>query len=160
MPDENEPKKNNKLIIIIIAAVALLIGGGGAAFFMLGGEEANDEESVEVSNGNFNEPASYVNIPEPFLFNVAGEQRDRLVQIKVQIMVRGTKNEELARHHSPLIESTLLATFGAASQEQLLSPTGRTELREQATEDIKQTLVQVVGEPIIEAVLFTDFVIQ
>ena len=40
--------------------------------------------------------ALYVAMPRPFVFNVPGSGRDRLVQIKVQLLVRGSDNEELA----------------------------------------------------------------
>jgi len=158
---EDAPKGKSKLLIIIIAVVVLLAGGGGAAFFLMGSDDASSEEAaaaeVEVAVA---EPVAYVNIPQPFLFNVSGDSKDRLVQIKAQLMVRGTQNEDLARYHSPLVESTLLATFASATVDQLRSPTGRIELREKATEDIKASLTQAVGQPVIEKVLFTDFVIQ
>ncbi|MCG7490276.1 flagellar basal body-associated protein FliL [Vibrio sp. Of14-4] len=156
------PQGKSKLLIIIIAVVVLLVGGGGAAFFMMGSggeEEAGGEvaqQEVEVSS----EPVSYVNIAQPFLFNVTGDTKERLVQIKVQLMVRGFENENLARYHSPLIESSLLGTFASATVEQLRSVNGRVELRDKATNDIKASLNRAVGQPVIERVLFTDFVIQ
>jgi flagellar FliL protein len=162
-PAENGEKKGSKLIIIIVAVVVLLAGIGGGAFFFL---SSGDDEPVQANTSAQSvvaapaAPALYVNIPQPFLFTVPGGDRDRLVQIKVQLMVRGSGNESLARHHSPLIESTLLSSFGSASQEQLRSATGRIDLRDQATDDIKVTLTELVGEPVIERVLFTDFVIQ
>ncbi|UAB71256.1 flagellar basal body-associated protein FliL [Vibrio sp. SCSIO 43132] len=164
MAEENQeaeaPKGKSKLLIIIIAVVVLLAGGGGAAFFLMGSSPEEESAVVEEEVVITNEPASYVNIPQPFVFNVAGDKRDRLVQIKVQIMVRGGDNEGMAKHHTPLIESTLLATFGVATSEQLRTPTGRVQLREQATDDIKAALTQLVGQPVIEKVLFTDFVMQ
>lgn len=163
-PADSGNKKGNKLIIIIVAAVVLIAGiGGGAFFFLSSGDDSSassSEQSQSVSAPQVEAPALYVNIPQPFLFTVPGNDRDRLVQIKVQLMVRGTANEGLARHHSPLIESTLLSSFGSASQEQLRSPSGRVDLRDQATNDIKLTLTELVGKPVIERVLFTDFVIQ
>ncbi|MFB9214554.1 flagellar basal body-associated protein FliL [Vibrio sinaloensis] len=155
------PKGKGKLIIIIVAVVVLLLGGGGAAFFLMGSdepaaEEAAAQEEVVVST----EPVAYVNIAQPFIFNVTGDKRDRLVQIKVQLMVRGTENENLARYHSPLVESSLLSTFASATVEQLRTANGRIELRDKATEDIKASLTRAVGQPVIERVLFTDFVIQ
>ncbi|KHT47161.1 flagellar basal body-associated protein FliL [Vibrio sp. 16] len=155
------PKGKGKLIIIIVAVVVLLLGGGGAAFFLMGSdEEAAAEESVEQEVVVSTEPVAYVNIAQPFIFNVTGDKRDRLVQIKVQLMVRGSENENLARYHSPLVESSLLSTFASATVEQLRSANGRVELREKATEDIKASLTRAVGQPVIERVLFTDFVIQ
>ncbi len=116
------PKGKKKLLIIIIAAVVLLAGGGGAAFFMMGsgdGEAAAQAEQKAEQAATPADPVSYVNIAQPFVFNVTGDDRDRLVQIKVQLMVRGSENENLARYHSPLVESSLLATFASATVEQL-----------------------------------------
>ncbi|EGR3965474.1 MULTISPECIES: flagellar basal body-associated protein FliL [Vibrio] len=157
------PKGKKKLLIIIIAAVVLLAGGGGAAFFMMGsgGDEAAagaEQKTEQVAAPT--DPVSYVNIAQPFVFNVTGDAKDRLVQIKVQLMVRGSENENLARYHSPLVESSLLATFASATVEQLRTPNGRIELRDKATDDIKAALNQAVGKPVIEKVLFTDFVMQ
>ncbi|MEW4344442.1 flagellar basal body-associated FliL family protein, partial [Vibrio diabolicus] len=103
-------------------------------------------------------PTAYVNIAQSCIFNVKGDRRDRLVQIKAQLMVRGSENEQLARYHSPLIESSLLSTFASATVEQLRSPTGRTELRDRASDDIKAALNSAVVKPVSETVLFTDFV--
>ncbi|NVN84114.1 MULTISPECIES: flagellar basal body-associated protein FliL [unclassified Vibrio] len=154
-------KKKSKLLIIIIAVVVLLLGVGGALFFFLSSDDGASESQSQPANAVVAaEPVMYVNIPQPFLFNVTGDKKDRLVQIKAQLMVRGSKNEDLARYHSPLVESTLLATFASATVDQLRSPTGRVELRDKATEDIKASLSQAVGQPVIEKVLFTDFVIQ
>ncbi|EKF9486543.1 flagellar basal body-associated protein FliL [Vibrio cholerae] len=157
------PKGKKKLLIIIIAAVVLLAGGGGAAFFMMGSggdEAAADAEQKTEQVAAPTDPVSYVNIAQPFVFNVTGDAKDRLVQIKVQLMVRGSQNESLARYHSPLVESSLLATFASATVEQLRTSNGRIELRDKATEDIKAALNQAVGKPVIEKVLFTDFVMQ
>ncbi len=157
------PKGKKKLLIIIIAAVVLLAGGGGAAFFMMGSggdEAAADAEQKTEQVAAPTDPVSYVNIAQPFVFNVTGDAKDRLVQIKVQLMVRGSENENLARYHSPLVESSLLATFASATVEQLRTPNGRIALRDNATDEIKAALNQAVGKPVFEKVLFTDFVMQ
>ncbi|MDH5910250.1 flagellar basal body-associated protein FliL [Vibrio splendidus] len=159
--EQDAPKGKSKLLIIIIAVVVLLLGVGGALLFFLGSDDSASESPSQPAIAVVAaEPVMYVNIPQPFLFNVTGDKKDRLVQIKAQMMVRGSKNEDLARYHSPLVESTLLATFASATVDQLRSPTGRVELRNKATEDIKASLTQAVGQPVIEKVLFTDFVIQ
>ena len=155
------PKGKSKLLIIIIAVVVLLLGGGAAAFFLMGSDEpAQAAQAEQTQAQTAAAPIAYVNIAQPFIFNVTGDRRDRLVQIKAQLMVRGSENEQLARYHSPLIESSLLSTFASATVEQLRSPTGRVELRDRASNDIKAALNAAVGKPVIEKVLFTDFVIQ
>ncbi|HHP0480265.1 TPA: flagellar basal body-associated protein FliL [Vibrio campbellii] len=155
------PKGKSKLLIIIIAVVVLLLGAGAAAFFLMGSDEpAQAAQAEQTQAQTAAAPIAYVNIAQPFIFNVTGDRRDRLVQIKAQLMVRGSENEQLARYHSPLIESSLLSTFASATVEQLRSPTGRVELRDRASDDIKAALNAAVGKPVIEKVLFTDFVIQ
>lgn len=154
------PKGKGKLMIIIVIAAVLLLGGGGAAFFLMGSGGGEDEPAAAQEAPVVAEPIVYVILPQPFVFNVTGDKRDRMVQIKVQLMVRGAENESQARYHSPLIESTLISTFASATVEQLRSPNGRTDLRDKATDDIKMTLSKVVGSPVIERVLFTDFVMQ
>ncbi|WP_038892772.1 flagellar basal body-associated protein FliL [Vibrio campbellii] len=155
------PKGKSKLLIIIIAVVVLLLGGGAAAFFLMGSDEpAQAAQAEQTQAQTAAAPIAYVNIAQPFIFNVTGDRRDRLVQIKAQLMVRGSENEQLARYHSPLIESSLLSTFASATVEQLRLPTGRVELRDRASDDIKAALNAAVGKPVIEKVLFTDFVIQ
>lgn len=158
----NAPKGKSKLLIILAIVAVLLIGGGAAAFFIMGSDDSQSAkagQSGAVTQTTV-EPISYVNIPQPFVFNVTGDSRNRMVQIKAQLMVRGRANEELARYHSPLIESALINTFASSTVEQLRTPNGRVELREKASEDVKASLSQAVGQTVIERVLFTDFVIQ
>ncbi|MCW8347647.1 flagellar basal body-associated protein FliL [Vibrio sp. ZSDZ65] len=159
---QEQPNSKKKLLIIIVAVLMLLLIAGGVAYWLFGGDSTPQPRSTSVQNAPVVvvDPISYVTIAQPFVFNVAGKSRDRMVQIKAQLMVRGLDNEELARYHSPLIESTLLSTFASTSVEQLRSTNGRVELRDQATADIQSSLSQVVGKPVIERVLFTDFVIQ
>ncbi|MDR9825990.1 flagellar basal body-associated protein FliL [Vibrio sp. FNV 38] len=155
-------KGKSKLLIIVAVVAVLLIAGATTAFFMM---SSDDSSRGTVSGGQLTaqpvlEPISYVNIPQPFVFNVTGDNRNRMVQIKAQLMVRGRSNEELARYHSPLIESALINTFASSTVEQLRTPNGRVELRDKASEDVKASLSQAVGQSVIERVLFTDFVIQ
>jgi flagellar FliL protein len=161
-----QPAKDNskKMLIIIVAAVVVLLGVGGGAYWFLSSDDpttvSSPKQSASAGAAVPVDPISYVNLAQPFVFNASGKQSDRMVQIKVQLMVRGLDNESQARYHSPLIESTLLSTFASATVDQLRSTTGRVELRDQATIDVQASLSQVAGSPVVERVLFTDFVIQ
>ncbi|MEI6896437.1 MAG: flagellar basal body-associated protein FliL [Psychromonas sp.] len=150
-----------KLIIIIIAALLILGGGGAGAYFFLSSGDSDEsaekqpaEESVNYSG------ASYVAMPRPFVFNVMDGDRDRLVQIKVQLLVRGTGNVALAKKHIPLLEGTLVRIFGAATAPQLRNPEGKDQLREAALEALNEATQKLEGEALIDTVLFTGFVLQ
>jgi len=150
-----------KLIIIIIAVVLLLGGGGGAYFFFMSGDPDSEEvpEQVEENVDNSG-TANYVAMPRPFVFNVMDGNRDRLVQIKVQLMVRGDRNEILADKHVPLLEGTLVRVFGGATAAQLRTPEGKDQLRETALEELNEATMELEGKEIIDTVLFTGFVLQ
>lgn len=157
-----------KLIIIIVAVLVLLIGAGVAWFLLAGssGEpvKADGTEQTQDKDGKA-EPkevgeALYVALPQPFVFNVPGNQRSRLVQISVQVMVRGADNEALAKQHLPLIESVLLSTFSQFTEEQLSTSQGRENLRTAAQQAVRDALTPVAGKPVVERVLFTGFVMQ
>ncbi|KAB2825333.1 flagellar basal body-associated protein FliL [Aliivibrio finisterrensis] len=154
------PRSKNKLIIIITLIVLLLVGGGAAAWFFLAGDTKEEATEQDIAALEAQMPALYLNLPQPFIFNVTGDKRDRLVQLKVQVMMRGIDNESITQQHIPLIESALLSTFAAATVEQLREPRGRIDLREQATRDIQDAFTKITAKPVVEKVLFTDFVMQ
>ena len=104
--------------------------------------------------------ALYVAMPRPFVFNVPGAGRDRLVQIKVQLMVRGTDNEETAKMHIPMIEGTLLKVFSGSNADDLVTEAGKVSMRDQSLREVQKAMQDIAGGSVVEKVLFTGFVMQ
>ena len=142
------------VILLVIAAI-----GGGIWLFSLASTEVKAAE-VSSTQTPLKMSAYYIVLSEPFIFNVSGKERDRVVQIKVQLMVRGEKNEALAKKHVPLVESVLLQIFAASTVEQLRQPQGREQLRQQALTAVQATMNKMTNMPVVERVLFTGFVMQ
>lgn len=172
---DNSGKK--KKMIIIIAIVAILAIGGGAAFFFLGGDSEPTQEQLDaaldsdqpVEGADGEAPAQagaalgsalYVPMPRPFRFNVPGANRDRFVEIRVQLLVRGSDNEEAAKKHVPLIESTLLAVFSQSNADDLATSAGKTSLKQQSLAEVHKIMTDIEGQKVVEQVLFTGFVMQ
>jgi flagellar protein FliL len=163
--------------MIIIAAAVVLLGGGVGGYFMMSGSDAPPPAaaadgtptaagaepaaaaSVDTGSASMG-TALYVSMPRPFVFNVPGAARDRLVQIKVQLLVRGQNNEETAKQHIPLIESTMLKTFSKANADDLVTAAGKDTLKAVALKDVQDALVGVAGTMVVEEILFTGFVMQ
>jgi len=181
MADDKELELDNpgkkKKLIIIIAVVAVLAIGGGAAFFFMGGSEEVSQEQIDAAldsggegeggeDGGTAQPtattgdALYVPMPRPFRFNIPGAARDRFVEIRVQLLVRGSDNEEAAKKHVPLIESTLLAVFTQSNADDLATSAGKTSLKQKALAEVHKIMNDVEGSNIVEQVLFTGFVMQ
>lgn len=181
MADENELELEEsggkkKKLIIIIAAVAILAIGGAAAFFFMSGDEPNQEEieaaldSGEEGAGSADGAAEssaasvgtalYVPMPRPFRFNVPGASRDRFVEIRVQLMVRGADAEETAKKHIPLVESTLLQTFSQTNADDLATKAGKESLKQKSLQEVQAVFKEIEGNKLVEKVLFTGFVMQ
>ena len=166
-----EGGKKSKLMMIIIIVVVLLLGGGAAAYFLLGGEdetaamEGEEQAQMEGDAGETSEAvktgtALYVAIPNPITFNVPGANRDRLVEIKVQLMVRGSSAEEQVKMHIPSIQGALNRAFSQANADDLITEAGKAAIRDNALKEVQKTLKDVSGNELVEQVLFTGFVMQ
>lgn len=178
MADEKELEMDNsgkkKKLIIIIAIVVILLVGGGGAFLMLGGEGEvsqaeidatlnSDSTSKKTETTGANAElgsAIYIPMPRPFRFNAPGSARDRFVEIRVQLLVRGAENEEAAKKHVPLIESTLLTVFSQSNADDLGTSAGKTSLKQKSLVAVQKIMTEVEDSDIVEKVLFTGFVMQ
>ena len=170
MADDNDLKiddkgKGNKKIIIIAVILILTLAGAGAAFFFLSGDDETSatgdaEVATQSVDNKATESAYYVAMPRPFVFNIVGLKRERLVQIKVQLMVRGTDREKVAKTNIPLIESTLLQVFSATTEQQLSTYDGKELLRSDSLASVNEILTKYTGEGIVEKILFSGFVMQ
>lgn len=157
-----------KLFIIAGAAAAVVILAVVGFFMFSGGDSAPATSAADpagaqgaAGSGTAQKgTALYVALPRPFVFNVPGASRDRMVQIKVQLLVRGSNNETLAMRHIPLIEGSLLETFSSANADELVTVAGRDALKNKALSDLQQAMIEVVGSVVVDEVLFTGFVMQ
>lgn len=160
----DEKGKGNKKIIIIAVILVLALAGGGAAFFLLSGDDSVATDSAEVAtkivDKSADQTAYYVALPRPFVFNVIGLKRERLVQIKVQLMVRGSDNQDLVKANLPLVESTLLQVFSATTEQQLATYQGKELVRTDSLTSVNEILTKYTGVAAIEKILFSGFVMQ
>ncbi|MCO7190009.1 MULTISPECIES: flagellar basal body-associated protein FliL [unclassified Pseudoalteromonas] len=160
---------SKKKLIIIIAAVVVVLAAVAGYFLFAGSDEAPEslaeettEQQMQASQQNAAQTGSalYVAMPRPFVFNVPGASRDRIVQIKVQLLVRGDVNEEVAKKHIPLIEGTLLSVFSTTTADELSTSAGKETLRLSALDKVQAAMESVEGSKVVERVLFTGFVMQ
>lgn len=164
--EENAPlKSKKKLIIFASVGLVVLLGVAVALWLLLGSSDSSDNEQIDDTSVEQVAPANsgeafYVGMPRPFLFNLPGQNRARIVEIKVQLMVRGADDDVLLKKHIPLIEDALLTTFSSANVQKLSSLAGKDELRQLALLNVQNTLQPVTGRKVVERVLFTGFVMQ
>lgn len=158
MPDDLIMPKvawyKRKMILVVLVIVILTVLGGSAALFFTPSEDTAEQEPV------IDTTPLYVGMPDPFLFSVEVGHRTRLVQIEVQLMVRGEKSQTDAQRHLPLMESSLLTVFSRQTADIYITAEGKQAVRQEALNELNAVLTEELGTPIIEKVLFTSIVMQ
>jgi flagellar FliL protein len=176
LDSSGKSKKKMFIIIAVVVVVVVLLGGIGGYFLFMGGDSSADQAkmdaalnsdsgdgttaTVSADSGAQLGSALYVPMPRPFRFNVPGAVRDRFVEIRVQLLVRGSDNEENSKMHIPLIESTLLGVFSQANSDDLATSAGKTSLKQKALVAVQQIMTDIEGDKTVEKILFTGFVMQ
>jgi flagellar FliL protein len=143
-PDNAEEKSGGKKkLIIIVVAVVLLIAIGVAEVV---------EEIIL--------PAQYIKMKPRFIVNFNVGTRQRFLQTSIEIMTRSQDVVNMIELHNPMLRNTIIRTLSEQDFKNLRTPEGRIALKAL----LKEQLVAVVKAEAdiegIDAVLFTDFVMQ
>lgn len=119
------------------------------------------------SGGNYDEngfreslPAIYLPIDPTFVVNFSGQGNARFLQITVEVMTRSSEVLEQIKIHMPVIRNNLNLLFSDQHYDKISTLEGKERLREETLEVIQRILEKETGDPGIEAVYFTTFVMQ
>ena len=156
--EPDEKKGSSKMMLIIIIVVVLVLVGAGAAFFLMGGDdEPVTTEEVEEAQ----QPAIYMPLRPSFVVNFSsGGGKTRFLQVEVTLMGRDESTMASLEDHMPLVKSRLVNVFSTQDFDELRTPEGKESMREMALEDLQATLFEELGDPTLEKILFTSFVLQ
>lgn len=140
------------LLLIISTLAGLYVGGviGGGKH---GGEQGEPEKEVIA-------PAIYIPLDPAFVVNFADGGKARFLQITVEVMSRHKEVEEQVKNHMPVIRNNLVLLFSSQTYDSVSTLEGKEALREEALTVIQKILEEETGDPGIEAVYFTSFVMQ
>jgi len=159
---DEAPAKKGKLkliillVVIVVLAVALSIAGTlwflGGGIPGMGSDDNGSEEPEFVAS-------SYVDMDDALVTTVRTDGRQRYAQVYVSFEAKNPEALEAIELHMPLLRSELTTVLSNAGFTELQRPEGRAELAGTMTERVNQVLEQE-QEPVIEAVLFRNFVVQ
>jgi flagellar FliL protein len=178
MAEENDKKGGNSLavkillfgVLPIMTAIILVVG----TLLIVGAipAQSNDSEvSSDISEEEFADeeidaeeetllPALYIPLDPAFVVNFKGQDKARFLQITVEVMTRDPLVPELVKLHMPAIRNNLMLLFSDQSYDNISTLDGKEMLREEALEVVQVTLEEETGDPGVEAVYFTSFVMQ
>jgi flagellar FliL protein len=161
-----------KKSLLILIGVLLLVGGSiGATLFLTGALHkgaADDKTAVASANAATDsthaptktQPALYQPLDPPFIINFEDQGVLRYLQIGLSVMARDKLMIDAVNNNMPQIRNNLILLFANQKLDHLASNDGKEKLRAQALEQVQAVLHREIGEPGIEAVYYTAFVMQ
>ncbi|WP_196140111.1 flagellar basal body-associated FliL family protein [Aliikangiella sp. G2MR2-5] len=124
-------------------------------------EEAAQTEENSEEEGKPQLPLQYYLVtPNVMTFYQNSGRRLGYIVVQVQIVVRGDEKYELLATHLPLIQDALTDFFNRQTKEIVTDLNQRENLRIQAKDRVASILEAELGEPIVEDLLFTQYVYQ
>ncbi|MBV1877499.1 MAG: flagellar basal body-associated FliL family protein [Pseudomonadales bacterium] len=161
-----------KKLIIIIAIVLLLLGAvaGGAIYYMnnmmqdeSSAEEGDEEADGQSSGGLFSSGpghAIYHKMRPAFVTTFEANNKQRYMQLELTLVTRESEVVSALINHNPLIRNTLVLLFAAEDYVELQTPAGKEALKEKSLKAVQTIMQREIGSRGIEAILFTNFVMQ
>ncbi len=119
-----------------------------------GEKQADGEQDTEKK------AAVYIPLEPAFVVNFEGKGPARFLQITVEAMTRSPEMEEKIKKHMPVLRNALVFLFGSQTYENVSTLDGKEKLRTAALTALQKILEEETGEPGIEALYFTSFVMQ
>lgn len=169
------PKSRIKLIILIAFILIFVLGVGGYGTYAYlqhkwpFAVESGPISSSQIASGAADAQNStaldlsdqYITFDSAFTFNLPGKgNSSRMVQVSVVLVAHGANNAALIQQHLPLISATISEICSQQDFDSLASPSGRQRFKRLLLDGIRTKLTGVVNQPLVEQVLFTNFVMQ
>lgn len=173
-----------KIIIIAAAAVVLLSGiGGGAWFFLHKSADAESSDGAadgktaaagkhgakpgkkdgKAKKGKKSDPALpavYLALDPAFVVNFEDQGVVRFLQITVEVGTHDPLALDAVKLHMPIIRNNLVMLFSNLNLENVTTRAGKEKLRADALLEVQKVLQEQTGDPGVENIYFTSFVMQ
>ncbi len=170
---EDAPKKKGKgkLLIIIIAVVVLVVAGVAVKMFVLGGKKqppAKKQTQQAQQTETQEEPVSEQNLEPvvvgPIIVNLADAGGDRYLKLKLVLLEAKKKAQEAKKEETKtgmsledaVIRNAIIITTSAKTSDDLLSVSGKDELKNELITAINKAL----HRNLVRKIFFTEFIIQ
>jgi len=151
-----------KKIILIAVGVLLLAGIGVGAMLFLKEEPPAEGEAAEETAEKPSKVADpiYQGLDPDFVVAFQDPQTVRFIKLSIEAMARDDDVIEAVKLHMPAIRDRVIILLSSKDEGSLLDTDGKEQLREEVLAAVKAVLKANTGEPGVEAIYFTNFVMQ
>lgn len=158
--DETTKKPSKKIIIIAVAVLVVLIAVAVALFFVLGSEDEAAEPPSDVVAEEVEMPLQYYTLGPSFVVNFVTQTRQRYVKLSLNVVTQSSAVIAALEHHEPMIRNEVLRIVGEQGFNNLRKIDTKLALQQELQQQLANILKQEANVEGIEAVIFTEFVMQ
>lgn len=151
---------------------ALLAGGGAVLLVVLGvfagpmvrsvvTDPVTGADSADAAAAAARKPALYTGLHPPLVVNFKdGFGDSHYMQISMEVMARDQKVIDAVKEHTPVIRNALILLYGNVDYDALGTRAGKEQMLADGLKEIQDVMTQQIGAAGVEAVYFTNLIIQ
>mgnify|MGYP001814394872 CR=1 FL=1 len=154
-----------KILLLSLLGVVLVSASVGLTLWLTGAlaqkapPEVSEDSKPSEAKADGGEPI-YITLDPPFTVTFNDHKKVRFLQIKMDVSTRVPEVEATLKTHMPVVRNGLVMLFSSQTPEKLLDRDGKERLRRQALTEIQQVLQTYTGQPGVDEVYFTSFIMQ
>ncbi|MEX2257887.1 MAG: flagellar basal body-associated FliL family protein [Woeseia sp.] len=149
---------------------ALIAAGGGLMLIVvgvfagplvrnMGSDPADDGASASAAESV--QAAFYISLDPPLVVNFKDALGDNhYMQIDMELMARDRAVIDAVKEHAPVIRNSLILLYGNADYDAVTTRSGKEAMLSDGLAEIQAIMTEHIGSPGVEAVYFTNLIIQ
>lgn len=159
--DNTTSKVSKKIIIIVVVVLLLLITAGVGAFFVLGSDDQGDNQAnAAEEQAAVEQPIQYHTLAPSFVVNFVTQTRQHYVKLGIDVVTRNPEVITALEHHEPMVRNEILRVVGEKGFNSLRDIDKKIELQKELKTLLSTILSEEAGVDGLQAVIFTEFVMQ
>jgi len=105
--------------------------------------------------------SGYVSLGDPMVLNLSsGNRKLSFLQVKADVLVKDDDAKEVVEIHKAAIRHQLIVLLSEQTVKDMKTPAKREQVRQQATQNVRDMLASMAGNSDVEEVLFSSFLVQ
>nr|WP_236059272.1 flagellar basal body-associated protein FliL [Pseudomonas alliivorans] len=106
--------------------------------------------------------AAYVSLTPPFVGNYAldGGPKLRVYKADIALRVTGADAEAAVKRNDALIRNQLVSLFTQQTVDTMSSAEAKENIRQEALKQVQRVMNDEEGKPVVEDLLFNNFIVQ
>lgn len=105
-------------------------------------------------------PQLYLELDPSFVVNIEDGETVRFLQVNTTLQFSDQLAQPLIEKHLPAIRHAMVMILSGLPAKEIKTSKGKQDVQTVALQEVQKIMSETTGQPVIEAVYFTGFVIQ